>query len=358
SVRVIAMHEPGCPTRQQFGPVTVIRPRYIWPDRLAVLRKAGGGLPAVWRANPWARLLAAPFLLVHTLAVARYAADCDIVHANWTLSAAAAAVSQVWHRRPVVATLHGSDLTQATRVPLVTPATRAALAACRRVIAVSGYLAERAARLGVPPARLVVVPDGVDVEAFRPAPGPREPWLVYVGALIEIKGVRHLLAALPDVLAGQPDLRLAVIGEGPQRAELEALAARLGVGDRVQWLGPQPPEVVRAWMQRARALVLPSLEEGLGVVLLEALACGTPCVGTTAGGIPDVITPDTGRLAPPAQPAALAAAIRDVLGDEARWAEMSAAARRRAVATFSWPAISQRLLQIYHAALAETGRGG
>lgn len=353
AVRVLAMYEPGQPTRTHFGPVEVLRPRYIWPDQLAVLRKAGGGLPTLWRTNPLARLLLAPFLAVHTLAIARYARGCDLVHANWTLSAAAAIASQPIHRRPVVATLHGSDITQATRVPLVTPVTRAALRRCARVVGVSRDLAERAAGLGVPRSLLTVVPDGVDVTVFTPGPPEREPLLLYVGALIEIKGVRDLIASLPIIAAQLPAVRLALIGEGPLRPELEALAAGLGVAQHITWLGPQPPDEVRAWMQRARALVLPSLAEGLGVVLLEALACGTPCIGTAIGGIPDVITPDTGRLVPPEQPAALAAASLALLTDAAHWPALSAAARRRAVEAFGWPAVSRRLLDLYRQVLTE-----
>ena len=134
--------------------------------------------------------------------------------------------------------------------------------------------------------------------------------------LNERKGVRYLLAAMPAVFRCLPHFRLVLVGDGPQDQMLMGLAQELGILDSVTFLGFQPQEEVRAWMQRTKLLVLPSLEEGLGVVLLEALACGTPVVASHVDGIPEVITPEVGVLVQPADTAALGTAIQSVLENQ------------------------------------------
>jgi hypothetical protein len=111
-VRVVAQHWPGLPTHEWMENVEVFRPRYWWPESAEILRQPGGGLPIVWRRSRSARIQVLPFIAVHTLTVARQARDCDIIHAQWTLSAAAAWLSRPWHGRPIVATLQGSDIFQ------------------------------------------------------------------------------------------------------------------------------------------------------------------------------------------------------------------------------------------------------
>ena len=346
-VRVIAMHNPGTKTCETLGAIQVIRPRYMWPEKLEILQKEGGGLPAMWRKSPMAWLVFWPFLAAHTLAIGQYAKDCDLIHANWTLSAAACIASRIYHRRPVVVTLHGSDMMQATRLPFVGQITQAVLLQCDRVIAVSHFLADRARALGIPGEKIKVLSDGVDTDTFLPLPGTREPLLLFVGALTETKGIKYLIQALPSILRRLPEYHLALIGEGPQKEELARLADALGMTEHVQFVGTQSPTQVRDWMQRAQLLVLPSLEEGLGVVLLEALACGTPCVATAVGGIPEVILPEVGQLVPPASVPAMAEAITALLTDAERWRALSQNARQYAEQKYSWEAIAHQLIQTY-----------
>jgi glycosyltransferase involved in cell wall biosynthesis len=131
-----------------------------------------------------------------------------------------------------------------------------------------------------------------------------------------------------------------------------ALAESLNLTEQVEFVGPQSPGQVQAWMRRAKVLVLPSIEEGLGVVLLEALASGTPCAASQAGGIPDVITPEVGVLFPPADSDALAQAVLKIIDAEPEdYAKHSRQARHRAETHFSWRVVAARLVQIYRAVL-------
>ena len=357
-VKVIAMHSPGAKTREVIDGIEVIRPRYLWPERLEVLQKEGGGLPIMWRTSYLARLALMPFSIVHTSAIARHAAECDVIHANWTLSATAAWVARVWRRRPLIVTVHGSDIYQATRLPFVGRLTRALLHRCERVIAVSHSLAQAVIALGLPQNHVEVVPDGIDIDRFRPPSQEREPLLLFVGSLIERKGLRHLIRAMPDVLGTHPEYRLAIVGDGPQLPELRQLAQSVEVADRIDFVGAQTPSEVSRWMQRARLFVLPSVEEGLGVVLLEALACGTPCVAARVGGIPDLISTEVGLLVPPAEPTALVQAITTLLNNPDRWLKLSYSARSQVVERYSWSVIASRLMQIYQTTMNSTTAEG
>ena len=212
------------------------------------------------------------------------------------------------------------------------------------VVAISDFN-RRFIRSGAPDsAPIHVVHCGVDpaAYAFRPpdfgGDGPLR--ALCVAALREYKGHRVLL----DALAGDPALErveVDLVGGGELRAELEAHAARLGLSDRVRFLGGQPEEEVRRLLGEADLFVLPSIRgsdgdmEGLPVALMEALACGLPTVSTDISGIPELVRDgETGVLARPADPVALRAALARVIADPAAARERAEAGRRLVEAEF------------------------
>lgn len=350
---VIATHSPGAATHERIEGVEIWRPRYWWPERMEVLRKEAAGLPVIWRKYPLARLQIVPFAAIYTLATARMVRSADLIHAHWTIPAANALLARALYRRPLLVTVHGSDIDLVTANPAGAWLTRRVLRRCDRVMAVSRHLAGATAALGVPAGRINVIPDGVDSGLFAPAaPEGRAPLLVFAGSLVPRKGVTYLLQAMPPILRAFPDYRLVIVGDGSQRAELERQAQNLALGQGVTFTGALSQSDVRQWMQRARLLVLPSIEEGLGVVLLEALACGTPVVASRVGGIPDIVTPAVGRLVAPGDPGQLAEAVCALLGDPPAWAEMSGRARERVVAEYDWERIAGRHIALYRSMLA------
>jgi glycosyltransferase involved in cell wall biosynthesis len=222
---------------------------------------------------------------------------------------------------PSVVKLHGSDINVIARMPGPGRAVRWALPRADRVLAVSRALADEAEKLGARRERLAVVPNGVDSELFFVAErdsARRElglsdgKWIVYVGRLQREKGVIDLLDAFERIARARNDARLALVGDGPARAECEARAER--IGDRVLLAGARPHSEVPRWMAAADLVTLPSWNEGTPNVLLEAQACGRPSVATTVGGIPDVIRDAiAGELVAPRDPKALADALERVL---------------------------------------------
>jgi glycosyltransferase involved in cell wall biosynthesis len=315
-----------------------------------MLRKGGGGLPITLRKYWRARVQLAPFLVGHMATLSRVARTCDIVHAHWTVSGAAGVWTRGLHRRPVLVTVQGSDVFQVPRLPFGRRFTQAVLNGADHVTTLSAALQLGLIQLDIAPEHISVIPNGVDLRQFAPpdaAARPREEVVLFVGWLIARKGVQHLLDAVPAVLERYPRCRFILVGDGPERLALESRTQNLGVTHAVEFCGYQPQDAVRAWMRRARLFVLPSVEEGQGVVLLEALASGTPVIGSRVDGIVDVVTPEVGALFPAGDSAALAAAIIEILADEPRWRALSAAARRRAETEYDWDDLAQQYLAEY-----------
>jgi glycosyltransferase involved in cell wall biosynthesis len=200
---------------------------------------------------------------------------------------------------------------------------------------------------GVRPDRIHNVHNGVDL----PAPGkrrsrPGQPELLFVGRCSDPnKGLEHLLGALAQL--PEPFV-LRVLDRFPADSSLERQVNELRIGHRIRWEGKLPRADLEAAFRDATIVVLPSLFEGFGLPAVEALAAGTPVVCTTAGALTEVIlTAGVGTLVPPADPAALAAAIVGVWG---RWEEEQAAcvaARERIEQAFGWPEVAARTAQVY-----------
>lgn len=248
--------------------------------------------------------------------------------------------------RAVVHTVHGfafHDSESPPRRALFRLLERTAAPWADATIVISNPLRAWAIREGIPGAAgYHVIHSGIDLEAFRRPMSPEaraaarrslgagaDDLLVgLVSKVWEGKGHADLLAAAAALAPHHPRLRLAFVGEGPLRASLEAEAARLGLAGAVRFAGFR--DDVPAVTAALDVACLPSRFEGMGRVVLEAMACGVPVVASRVGGIPDLVRDgETGLLVPPGDPAALAAALDRLLADAARRRAMGAAAAAR-----------------------------
>ncbi|MCE8419826.1 glycosyltransferase [Rhodovulum sulfidophilum] len=201
--------------------------------------------------------------------------------------------------------------------------------------------------------KLAIVHCGVEPGRYRrdpaPATGPataRE--LLFVGRLAAVKGVPLLLEAMARLGPEHPGARLTLIGDGPERARIEAEAARLGLGTRVVFAGYRSQEEVAGALARSDLFVLPSFAEGVPVVLMEAMAAGLPVVATRIAGIPELVEDGvSGLVVDPGSATALTAAIGAVLADPETAARMGAAGRERVCAGFDARAEALRLATLF-----------
>ncbi|MGE0710969.1 MAG: glycosyltransferase [Planctomycetota bacterium] len=229
-----------------------------------------------------------------------------------------------------------------------------------RHLCISHEVREEALAYGLPEERLVHLPNAIEVAAWEREVEPAAlPWrgcrvVLFLGRLTAQKRVDVLLSAFARLLPAAPDARLALCGEGPLRAALEAQARALELGDRVAFLGVRSD--VLALHRAASAFVLPSDAEGIPNTLLEALAAGTPAVASDVGGTRDVLRPDRdGLLVPPGDAEALAAALGRLLEDPALARRLAASGRARVREEFALPLLAGRYPPLFAAAAATGG---
>lgn len=305
----------GLPREERWHGVRVVRPRFPL-------------VPSVgWRLNP--ALIAR--------AAAPFAAGADVLAAQFFFPDGLAA-ARLGRRLgiPWLIKARGTDIHYWAAKPAIRPEAVAAANGAGGLQAVCEALKRDMVQLGMPAGRIAVHYTGVDLDRFRPtdraaakaALGVAGPLVASVGALMQRKG--HALVI--EAVAKLPGVALRIAGEGPERATLEVLIARLGVGDRVRLLGNRPHAEVAGLMAAADVFALASQREGLANVWVEALACGTPVVAMPVDGAPEAIDrPAAGRLAE-ATPEAFAAAIAALLANPPD----PAATRAVAVEKFGW----------------------
>ncbi len=252
---------------------------------------------------------------------------------------------------PVVITARGTDINLFSRMPLIRPLIRRALARAGGVIAVSEALKRRMVELGVEVGKIAVIRNGVDREIFYPRDriemrrklglDLESRIIVTACALVPVKGVDRLIDAMkltPDV-----DARLYVTGEGPQRAALESRIARQGLADRVFLVGRRPQSELAEWYSAADLFCLASHREGCPNVVIEAMACGLPVVASDVGAAGELISiPEYGLTLPEPSAGKFAEAITAAL--KANWNRDEIA---RAGAARSWPDVANEVMGFY-----------
>ena len=220
-------------------------------------------------------------------------------------------------------------------------------------IAVSNYCKENLLKQGFPPDKLVVHYIGIDTDSFTPDPAvPREPVVLFVARLVEKKGCEYLIRAMSRVQAVRPDVELVVIGDGKLRPSLEELAKE--TLQRYRFLGLQPPESVRAWMNRAKVFSVPSIvaksgeAEGFGMVFAEAQAMRLPVVSFASGAIPEAVAHgEVGFLAAERDWEELAKYILLLLEEDTLWHRFSEAGWHRVRTLFNLQKQTAALEEIY-----------
>lgn len=253
---------------------------------------------------------------------------------------------------PVVVSARGSDINVKAANPVMRRWMRWAAPKTAAMIAVSEALAARIREVGLRPPVLEVIPNGVDLEKFKPCDrdesrrrfGVSGKVFASVGHLLDDKG--HQFAV--EALASLPDAELLIAGEGPRRAHLERLAGKLGVRRRVHFAGLVPHDEMPWLYSAADVLVLASAREGMPNVVLESLACGTRVAATDVGGIGEVVrSEEAGVLMPTRSTAALLEAL-----ERLEATAVSEGATRAYATRFGWARIVDRQLALYRAVLS------
>jgi glycosyltransferase involved in cell wall biosynthesis len=349
AVHVVAPAAKGLPASEQIDGIPVTRFRYA-PRDYETLAYTGTMVDSV--AGSWS----GKFAMVSFLGAAfmamlreRRVFQPDIIHAHWWFPNGLVGMwTSTFTKVPLVTTMHGTDIRMLSTVPALKPLARHVLNRSTSVTTVSHWLAQQGETLMARTTPLVA-PMPAAVEWFTPA-GARIPdRILFVGRLNAQKGIEYAIRA---IAAMSTPASLDVIGTSPSVSDYQTLAKTLGVADRIFFLGAIAQHELAPFYRRAAALVVPSIDEGLGLVAVEAQLCETPVVAFASGGITDVIQHErTGLLVPPHNVEALASALDRLLHSPPLAAELGRAGREQALTTFAPTSVAHRYAGIYREAL-------
>lgn len=323
------------PSFESRNGVEVHHPRYGLPPKVGM------------NIAPWTLAWGARATVARLI---REGFDFDLIDAHYYYpDGVAAAMLARWFNKPFVVTARGTDLNLIPQYAkprrLIQDTAQQAAAS----IGVCAALMDVLRDMGIPGDRLHVMRNGVDLERFHPLPHAQMraelglpasgPLLLSVGHLVERKG--HHVAI--DAVAALPDACLVIVGEGEERARLEAQVQMLGLGSRVRFAGARPNTELAKWYSAADVLILASSREGWANVLLESMACGTPVVATRIWGTPEVVQdPAVGELVDAREGPAFATAISALLARQPDRAVV-----RRYAEGFSWQATTAAQLALF-----------
>ena len=354
-VVVVGPHAAGAKSRETMDGVEVVRYRYA-PAALETLVNDGGIVTNLRRVR-WKWLLLPGFALGllwtawRTIARERPA----VAHAHWLLpqGLALAALGAIdWRVPPFLVTSHGADLFTLRAAPLQGLKRFVARRAAAMTV-VSAAMRDEMVRIGIDASKVEVQPMGVDL-SHRYTPDPTVPRssdeLLFVGRLVEKKGLRHLIDAMPRILAARPSAFLTVAGFGPEEAERRQQVEGLGLQEKVLFLGAVAQAQLPSLYRRAAVFVAPFVEatsgdrEGLGLVAIEAAGCGCPLIISDLPAVHQVFPAGAGAmLVEPGNTVALAEAVESVLKGAMQHPLLE---RERLCAAFDWNSRAQRYATI------------
>jgi len=362
-IEIICPHESGCPFFEDWEGIKVNRFPYFFPLQHQNLAYGSGILKNI-KSNMCTKIQLPIFIIseiIYTLKRLMISKP-DLIHAHWSLpQGLTGIICKKVVGVPCITTVHGSDV-HGLQYPI--------LKTLNRIVINNSDICTANSRTS---AKMVsdiagrkdtqVVPMGVDTNLFsrfEKVDIIRKKYeidgdvLLFVGRLIRVKGVYYLIKALPEVLKQHPKTKLLIVGSGPEKRRLIQLCAELAIINRVVFINDVLQEDLIPLYSMANILVLPSIidvtgeTEGLGVVLLEAMACRVPVIGSDVGGIRDIIIDgETGLLSEQKKSDSLAEKIIKLLSDEQLRKKIKENGFKLVKENFNWEVISDRFLNIY-----------
>jgi glycosyltransferase involved in cell wall biosynthesis len=351
-VSVLAPHEKGLARHELIQWVEIFRFRYFlekW-ERLAYT----GRMQELVVKNPFNLLVLFPLFLYRFLHAGSQLAlrkRPSCIHAHWWIpTGVLGCVLSGLRNLPLLVTLHGTDVRLIGRNLLFSSLAKWVLEHAAGITVVSDFIkAQLTGKLGVAPEKIFVLPMPIDPEKIyqMEVPVSERKMILCVARLTKQKDLATLIRAFHLVLQKRDKLDLVIIGEGPEKANLQALIRDLGLEEEVFLYDLMPQETLNQYYNQCDMVILPSIDEGFGLVVLEGQLCRKPVIGANSGGIPEIIEHgETGLLFPPGDHESLASAVEEVLGDKKLASRLSEAGHRSAGARFSQEAFLKKYVEV------------
>lgn len=353
-IRVLVLHRPVPPLAalRKRDPAAIMepmrQPAAVELDGIPVEYVRYLSPPRPWSYGSWGSWAAPALALALRRARSRFA--FELIHAHYA-APPGDAVRRASPTTPLVVSAHGGDVRSVARLRTGARAVRAAFEHARLVLANSAGTARRCTELGA--RRTKVVHLGADLPS-QPSPDDQRT-LVTVAQLIARKRHADVISALALLRSRHPSLRYVIVGDGPERERLQALAVDLGVAERVEFRGRLDHAEAVSCAQRGTVFVLPSTDEAFGVGYVEAMAAGVPAIGCAGEDGPEEIASSGGGIAlvPPGDVEAIANRIDGLISDPKKLSAMGSAARRTVEAAFTWGGCGADTVAAYEQALAQ-----
>ena len=326
---------PGMPTEEVMDGVSVWRTWFPARNPLGWTLHALGSIPSY----------------------VAHARGADILHAQDIASVPPGMAARARTGAPLVTTFHTSHFLKRAEKPFWRPVLGHFVRTSDYALAASGEIARVAESLA-PGTRVEALTNGVETALFRPVEPtlpPTDRWrLIVPRRLFPKNGVEYLVRAMPYIVA-RADAEAVVIGDGPERERLTALAAELGVADRISFLGKRPNTDMPGLLSSGDLAIFPSLMEATSVAALESMSCGLPVAASRVGGLPEIVDDQVGGLFEPGNPRSLADMVVGLL-EGGRLETLGSRARERVVGQWSNDRLAERHLEIYRSLLERRGR--
>lgn len=360
-VTVLSPRTLGSKRQEDMAGLRVIRFPYFF-QRWEKLAMHGGGILNKLKSHPLYYLMIPFFLLgqLRAVIVLLRSEQFDLIHAHWLIpQGLIAALSLLITRQkiPLLCTSHGGDL-YALRGKILERLKRWIMDKSAALTVVSKAMKKTVVDMSVDPAKVEVIPMGVDLKGlFTPDPRVQRKTdeLLFVGRLVEKKGVHFLLEAMSAVLKKHPSVRLILAGSGPMEQELRQQAGRLHLSERVDFLGMVAQTQLPALYQRATLAIFPFVvaksgdQEGFGLVQVEAMGCECPVIAGDLPAIHDIIAhEENGLIFPSGNAEALADAIIKLLDKSELRARLAGEGRKRVVQKFDWEIVAGKYAGRYN----------
>jgi len=358
SVVILCPHRPGAPLLEEWEGVIIHRFPYIIPFQAQKLTGSNGMIHVI-REFPLVALEMIPYLvscILYSLYLTlKY--HPDIIHSHWIIpTGIAGAFVNVLCKIPHISSVHGTDITISVNNHLFSSLIKV-ISQCTQSITTNSTFTSQILSVILPNHKpFSTIPMGIHCELDESrivTPIEEKNLILYVGRLIDWKGVHVLISAMKKVIQTKNQARVVVVGDGPEKENLIYLVEKWNLEGVVHFAGRVPDPILQDYYNRAAVFVLPSITvknqtEGLGVVLLEAMAAGVPVIGSRTGGIPDIIQDgENGLLFSPGDDTELADAIIRIITNPTFANRLRNQGLQTIQDKFSWDKITDQFIKEY-----------
>ena len=345
---VCPFYHQGKDKEETINGVRVHRFQYLYPAALQGLHK-GGGLPHNLKRSHISKIELMPYLFVYFLKAIPYARNADIIHAQWSLSGLVGVYLKKMFNKPLIISTRGVAIQKATKSKWMKPILKNVLKNADYITPNNIHHLESIQKLGIPKSKIISIPNGVDTKLYKPRAKTPPKKILFVGWLIERKGVLDLVNAFKKIHEKHPKVILQLIGQGSLKNKIKTTLKKANLTKNVKMIDSVSPEKVAEYMSKADLFILPSLTEGRPNVIYEAMLSQLPIIATNIPGTNELIKNNkTGILVPTKNPNAIAKAAIELLANNKKASKLAVTARKNILASkVTWDDSAKQFIKLY-----------